>query len=201
MTRRTLGQMRASARSDPRASALEEDLADGSAVCDCDRRRRRCSASAPILSQTVTRHRFGPGSRVVVCVVPRPNQCPAVAVCLEESATIANGPQRIGHPLQQAMQSTTGIDRTNGSTPATRLGYRAPEEQIECWVRTSRGRPGAAATSAQAQGAAEGEYRIRAAWQREYRDCLADGGVYAQLPADARLAACERIRQAKQQQG
>lgn len=199
MIRGTIDRLRQAAAQRPDRAPALADQVDNTTQCACTRKLGRCSASARVAGQDIGNSGNGLSSRVVVRIDPPAGQCVEVTAYLQETAIIGGRPRRTGHPLYAVMRGPTDVEWRNLSTPASQLQYEVLSADTECHVcDASRGGSTPPPDDAAARAEAEADTRaeVRAAGEKEWRNCMAGtGDLYSRMDATTRPRVCALMRQ------
>ena len=205
--RSTLSSLRSSQR--PPASratvaptataATSSGLVDNTTQCACTRKLGTCNASARVTGQEITKVPNGLSSRVTVRTEPPPGQCVEVTVFLQETAQLATGVNRRGHPLYQVIRGTNDVEWRNVGTPASRLDYTVLAGETQCYVCDAGkgGTTGASTAADAAEASRTARDQIRESYEQQYRDCRAGRGeIASRLDAASRAQFCAQFKEA-----
>lgn len=178
-----------------RESALVPDsVVDNSTQCACTRKLGRCTATARVTNQIITRTPYGLSSKVMVRTDAPLGQCAEVTVFLQETAHRATGSNRQGHPLYQVIKGTNDIEWRNVGTSATRLEYQVLPDATECFIcdASKGGNTGAANATDRGQ---DRPLTARDSYEIQYRDCLAARGeLYSKVDSAMRSQLCAGLK-------
>jgi hypothetical protein len=212
MLRSTLSDLRKSQQQPTsRAPALPTpnpanggSIVDNTTQCACNRKLGICSASARITAQEVVRVASGGlSSRVRVRTDPPAGQCVEVTVFLQETAQLATGNNRRGHPLYQVIRGPNDVEWRNVGTSASRLDYAVLSEETQCYVCDAGkgGTTGASSAADAAEANRTVRNQIRESYEQQYRDCQAGKGeLVSRLDAASRAQICAGIKEAMDKQ-
>ena len=158
-----------------------------------------CNASARVTGQEITKVPNGLSSRVTVRTEPPPGQCVEVTVFLQETAQLATGVNRRGHPLYQVIRGTNDVEWRNVGTPASRLDYTVLAGETQCYVCDAGkgGTTGASTAADAAEASRTARDQIRESYEQQYRDCRAGRGeIASRLDAASRAQFCAQFKEA-----